>query len=73
MNAAALQGPLVPVEVDLRTAAAMRGAARYVDGKACVHGHAGERYTRNAYCVACQQIKNRESKARIRSLMSASR
>lgn len=68
-----LPAPLVPAEVDLRTAAAMRGHARYSDGKPCVHGHVGDRYTRNAYCVACQQVQNRESKARFRALVGAAR
>lgn len=68
-----LPQPLVPAEVDLRTAAAMRGHARYSDGKPCVRGHVGDRYTRNAYCVTCQKIKNRASKLRIRSLLEAAR
>lgn len=65
--------PLVPAEVDLRTAAAQRGEARYFDGQPCVYGHAGERYTRNAYCVECQRQLTAASKARIRALMAAAR
>ena len=68
-----MTAPLVPAEVDLRTAAAIRGQSRYADGRPCVHGHIGERYTRNAYCVQCQRGKTLEARARIRALMGASR
>lgn len=64
-----LHAPLVPAEVDLRDFAAKQGKARYSDGKPCVHGHLGERYTRNAYCVECQRAQTRNAKARVRRLM----
>lgn len=70
---AQLPAPLVPAEVDARTAAATRGEKRYSDGRACVRGHIGERYTRNAYCVQCQRDATRGAKARFRRLMEASR
>lgn len=56
-----------------RTAAARRGLARYVDGNPCVHGHVGDRYTRNASCVECQRERCRRDKARIRALMDGAR
>jgi len=66
-----LPEPFVPAEVDPRTKAATEGRRRYMDGKPCVHGHIGERYTRNATCVTCQRQRCREDKARMRALMEA--
>jgi hypothetical protein len=61
--------PLVPAAASPREEAALRRQVRYSDGKPCVHGHVGERFTRNASCVECQRIRVRADKARIRRLL----
>lgn len=66
MTSDSLPAPLVSADVDLRAAAARDGRARYFDGKACSHGHVGERYTRNATCVECQRAYTRADKLRFR-------
>jgi 5-methylcytosine-specific restriction endonuclease McrA len=52
-----------PVIVSRKTAKAY-GFLRYFTGKPCCAGHIEQRATRNGVCLACERLRDQESKAR---------
>jgi len=52
--------PSSGLEIITRAAARAAARKRYFTGKACVHGHVGERFVIDGKCVKCKYVRNEE-------------